>query len=159
MKSHTLSWNSWQEIVVMFLVGKCEFQSRFERKRNYFRLETFYFFLNKAINFQINEACSIVITQQSECQQLPFMFVNTATFREVLCSLSMTHDIWSLFLFSVVLKTCVEPLIGHMSLHWLFIARHCYTLGIRMDHTQFLSSQSPSFVEDCVSLKVLVCSL
>lgn len=42
-----------------------------KKERNYF---TWFgtFFLNKAINFQINEVWSVVIAQQSECQQLPF---------------------------------------------------------------------------------------
>lgn len=125
-----------------------------ERETFYFRFETFYFFLNKAINFQINEVWSVVITQQRECQQLPFVSVNSATFREVLCSISITHS----HEHSLYLCHCEDPC---RATHWAYKALlivHCQVLLCTVEKnesTQHLSSRSPSFVEDHVSLRVL----
>ena len=97
------------------------FKQIWKKERNYLAwFETlsfflsFFFFKNKAIICQINEVWSVVITQQNECQQLPF-FVDTATFREVL----HIYDtfLWLLLLFSVVLKIYIELRIQYTRLY------------------------------------------
>ena len=127
-----------------------------KKERNYFTcLETFYFFLNKAIDFQINEVWSLVITPQSQCQQLPcFYKYCSLQGGAVLC----VYDtlIRLVLLFRVALKIYIEPLMGHTRLSWESIARHCYTLWMKMNHTYFLPSKSSSFSGDHGSLGILV---
>lgn len=65
-------------------------------KRNYFTcLENFYFFLNKAIDFQTNEVWSVVITSHRQCQKLPcFRKYCSLQGGAVLC-LTVSHDYYS----------------------------------------------------------------
>lgn len=105
-------------------------------KRNYFTcLENFYFFLNKAIDFQTHEVWSVVITSHRQCQKLPcFCKYCSLQGGALLCVYGTL--VWLLLLFKIALQIYIEPLMGHTWLHRECIARHCYTRWMKM-HCMF----------------------
>ena len=100
-------------------------------KRNYFTcLENFYFFLNKAIDFQTNEVWSVVITSHRQCQKLP-------CFRKY-CSLQGgACFVWQSHMIITLIQDCFEDLQRTtQGPHMVWSRMYCQALLHTMDENE-----------------------